>query len=104
MDIKTDPKNTRLWTLPDDKKWMGNVEIFYNRECYDEIIEKAASKKLILVKGTTGIGKSLFLQSFLVYLVNRAGEGGKGISSIHYKCKTVAGLHSKSQTFSLLPD
>ena len=96
--------NPRLWTLPDDIAWMGDVKIFYNRECYEEIIEKAASKKLILIKGTPGIGKSLFLQSFLVHLVNCARQKGEDIPSIHYKCNTDVGLNLRSQTFSLLPD
>ena len=97
-----DPMNTRLWKLPDDIAWMGAAKIYYNRECYDDMIDKSDSRKLILVTGTSGIGKSSFIQRFLVHLVDLAAEEGKCVPSIHYKCGTNAGLYPRSQTFSLL--
>ena len=77
------------------------METFYNREYYEKIVEKAASKKLVLIIGTPGIGKTLFLQSFLVHLVNCARQKGEDIPSIHYKCETDV---NSRQIFSLLPD
>ena len=38
-EVLIDSTNPRLWTLPGDKMWMGNVETLYNREYYEKIIE-----------------------------------------------------------------
>jgi len=46
----------------------------YNRECYDGIIEAINGKERILIKGTPGIGKTLFLQRYLVHLVQKASQ------------------------------
>jgi hypothetical protein len=61
--------NTKLnyWTL-EDTVWLGKVKVLYNRDCYDDIIQQMSGKNLVLVRGTPGIGKSLFLQRFLVYI------------------------------------
>mmetsp|Transcript_33997 Transcript_33997/g.63508 ORF Transcript_33997/g.63508 Transcript_33997/m.63508 type:complete len:116 (+) Transcript_33997:60-407(+) len=55
-------KNDRLWTLANSVPWIGGVVTFYNRECYDNICKSMESKRVFLVKGTPGIGKTMFLQ------------------------------------------
>jgi hypothetical protein len=55
------------WTL-ENTFWLGKVKVLYNRDCYDDIIQQMIGKNLVLVRGTPGIGKSLFLQRFLVYI------------------------------------
>lgn len=62
----------RLWTLADSVPWIGGVDTFYNRECYDDICKSMDSKRLFLVKGTPGIGKTMFLQRLLVDIVEKA--------------------------------
>lgn len=82
---------------------MGSgVKEFYNREFYDEIIRKSEISRLLLIKGTPGIGKSLFLQSFLVYLVQRAKNDKKPIPSMYLMRHT--GINVGQQILSLLPD
>jgi hypothetical protein len=69
---------TRKWTLKENVLWLGYVQTLYNRKCYDDIIDNMAGKKLVLIIGTTGIGKSLFLRRFLVHInelfVNKGGK------------------------------
>jgi hypothetical protein len=64
-------KNGRLWTLPGSVPGIGGVETFYNRECYDDICEKMGKMRRVLVKGTPGIGKTMFLQRLLVDIVEK---------------------------------
>jgi hypothetical protein len=71
-------KTGRLWTLADESvPWIGGVRTFYNRECYDDICNSMNSKRLVLVKGTPGIGKTMFLQRILVDIVAEAKETAK---------------------------
>ena len=63
-------KTGRLWTLADESvPWIGGVRTFYNRECYDDICNSMNSKRLVLVKGTPGIGKTMFLQRLSFWLI-----------------------------------
>jgi hypothetical protein len=59
----------RKWTLLGGEKWLGDIEILYNREVYDELISQMYDKKPVLIKGTPGIGKTTFLQRLLVEIV-----------------------------------
>jgi hypothetical protein len=67
-------KADRLWkTLRDNVPWAGNVNVLYDRECYNNIILKigeiAGNKKLVLIYGTPGIGNHCFFCWFLVHIV-----------------------------------
>ena len=75
--------DNRIWTLPDGTKWMGNITHFYNRPCYDDIIQSFSRLKNVLVKGTPGTGKTLFLQRVLVQILHDARIIEK-FPSIHY--------------------
>lgn len=87
--IKNDD-NPRLWSLRDGDnngiKWIGDVDVLFNRPCYEVITEdiENASLSHVLVIGTPGIGKTLFLQAFLVHLVRRARVEGRALPTIHY--------------------
>ena len=100
--IVENPANARLWSLHGGVRWFGGFNVLYNRPCYDEITQKISSPVTrALVLGTPGIGKTLYLQAFLVHLVRRAKEEGRDPPTIHY-------VHAKSkdsiQTLSFLPD
>ena len=80
-------KDGRLWTLADSVPWIGGVDTFYNRECYDELCLKMNSKRRFLVKGTPGIGKTMFLQRVLVDIVEKDKDEAKennGLPRIDY--------------------
>jgi GTPase SAR1 family protein len=62
-------KQGRKWTLSNGEKWLGDVDVLYNRVVYDELISQMKDKKLVLIKGTPGIGKTTFLQRLLVEIV-----------------------------------
>ena len=79
----------RVWSLPDDLNWIGGIKELYNRPCYDKITEELDSLKCVLVKGTPGIGKTLYLQVLLVHLVRRARAKGLALPSIHYVRKVM---------------
>ena len=72
---------------------------FYNRECYDKLIEDINGKKLALVVGTPGIGKTMFLQRLLVHIVENV-QAGETVPIIDY----VTEMRNVVQTFRLLPD
>ena len=100
--IVENPANSRLWSLHGGVRWFGGFNVLYNRPCYDEITQKISSPVTrALVLGTPGIGKTLYLQAFLVHLVRRAKEEGRDPPTIHY-------VHKKNkdsiQTLSFLPD
>jgi len=95
------PENPRLWSLPDGVDWIGGVKELYNRACYDEITKIAFSKKRVLVRGTPGIGKSLFLQVFLVHLARQAKREGRSPPTISYVYTTE---NDKVVKLSFLPD
>lgn len=69
-------KSERQWTLTANVPWIGGVNTFYNRECYDDLCIRMATTKRVLVKGTPGIGKTMFLQRLLVDIVEKCKEGG----------------------------
>jgi hypothetical protein len=48
-------KKDREWTLSGEVPWIGGVETFYNRECYDTIQNDIKDLMAVLVKGTPGI-------------------------------------------------
>lgn len=84
------PGNSRLWSLRDGDnigiKWIGDVDVLYNRPCYEVVtmdIENASLSQ-VLVIGTPGIGKTLYLQAFLVHLARRARVEGRALPTIHY--------------------
>jgi hypothetical protein len=78
---------------------MGDITRFYNRPCYDDIISSFSSLKYVLVKGTPGIGKTLFLQRVLVQLFRNAKLGGQ-FPRIHY----MRYANGKIEVLSFLPD
>ena len=98
--IIENPTNPRLWLLPDGIKWVGGVQELYNRECYDEITKNISSLTHALMYGTTGIGKSLYLQVFLVHLARRARAENQPLPSIHYKYY----VDDKVSILTFLPD
>eukprot|EP01038_Epipyxis_sp_PR26KG_P015760 gene15760-21341_t len=58
--------NGKEWRFIDENvNWVGGVHTLHNRQCYDNIIKKIVGKSRVLIIGTPGIGKSLFLQRFL---------------------------------------
>lgn len=77
-------KNGREWTLSGEVPWIGRVKTFYNRECYDTIQNNIANMSAVLVKGTPGIGKTMFLQRVLVDIVEAARAAGKALPTIDY--------------------
>ena len=95
------PENPRLWSLPDGLDWIGGVKELYNRACYDDITKITLSKRRVLVRGTPGIGKSLFLQVFLVHLARQAKRDGRPPPSISYVYTTE---NNKVVKLSFLPD
>ena len=82
------PNNARLWTLPDNISWMGEIKEFYNRVYYDEIITNISVVNKALVIGTPGIGETQFLQSLLVHLAQNARSLCQDPPSIHYLTKS----------------
>ena len=98
--IIENPTNPRLWLLPDGINWVGDVQELYNRECYDEITKKISSLTHALIYGTPGIGKSLYLQVFLVHLARRARAEKQPLPSI--QCRYYDG--DKVVNLSFLPD
>ena len=98
--IIENPMNPRMWSLHGGIKWFGGIQQLSNRPCYDEITKKISSVTHALIYGTPGIGKTLFLQVFLVYLVRRAQAEGKDPPSIYYDYPD----NGKITTVSFLPD
>ena len=76
-NITKSPENSRLWSLPDGVEWIGDIKTIYNRPCYDDMIASTSSVKRMLIIGTPGIGKTVFLQVFLVFLAERARAAGQ---------------------------
>ncbi len=79
-------KNDRTWTLSKaGAQWIGeDISMFYNRECYDTLLNKMKDRSRVLVIGTPGIGKTMFLQRLLVDIVERAKDTNQRIPSINY--------------------
>ena len=98
--IVENPENPRLWSLHGGIKWMGGKQELYNRPCYDEITKNISTLTHVLVFGTEGIGKTLYLQALLVHLFRRAQEEGRDIPTIHYLYNT----YGKVATLSFLSD
>ena len=98
--IVQNQENPRLWSLHGGVKWIGGIQELYNRQCYDEITADISSMTHALVIGTPGIGKTLYLQVFLVHLFTRAKAEGRATPTIHYKYKD----QKKVVTLSFLSD
>jgi hypothetical protein len=81
--VAKDP-STRLWRLHGDVQWVGKIKELYNRECYDNLLAKMKGNDTVLIKGTPGTGKSLFLMVLLVSIVEEARVAGTAIPSIKY--------------------
>jgi hypothetical protein len=62
-------KDGRQWTLPDSSKWPGDVLKFHDRLCYDTNIATIGKRKKVLISGTAGIGKTMFLIRLLDHIV-----------------------------------
>lgn len=91
---------TRLWRLHGGNVlWHGDVRELYNRKCYDGLLQDLKTKSRVLIKGTPGVGKSLFLLVVLVTIVEEAKASNKPIPSINYA--RYEGHVSK--TYRLLP-
>ena len=54
----------------------------------------------ILIYGTPGIGKTMYLQIFMVYLSRLAKEKGQDTPSIHYNFR----IEDMVTTYSFFPD
>ena len=98
--IVENPENPRLWSLHGGIKWIGGFQELYNRPCYDEITEDILSLTHALVIGTPGIGKTLYLQVFLVHLFRNAKAAGRATPTIHYTYAT----QKRVVTLSFLSD
>jgi hypothetical protein len=94
-NVTKSPENSRLWSLPEGIEWIGDIKTLYNRPCYDDMIASATSVKRMLIIGTPGIGKTLFLQVFLVFLAERARAAGQPPPSIQY-------IYTKSKNLVVL--
>ena len=79
---------------------MGRIQGFYNRPCYDDFISLLSDKNRVLIKRTSGIGKTLFLQRVLIHLVRSAKLEGRVIPSVHY----MRYRNAEWEVISLLPD
>lgn len=62
--------------------WLDGLKCLYNRVCYDTLLEDMNGKRLVLVKGTPGIGKTTFLERLLVHIVET--------NSSHIRCIVLA--------------
>ena len=96
------PDNPRLWSLPGGIEWICGIGTLYNRPCYDDMIATALSSKMVTIIGTTGIGKTLFLQVFLAFLADRARAEGQPPPSIHYMWQALS--RGPTTTLSFLAD
>lgn len=56
--------------------WDGEIDTLYVRQCYEEAVETINVKNRIVVQGTPGIGKSIFIFYLLYALVRQAREKG----------------------------
>ena len=95
--------NGSLLTLSDGTEWQPTVHKLYKRRCYDCIINRTNSvppKGCVLVKGTPGVGKSLFALLYLAHLVESAKRRGAVIPSIHF----IHRIDLTMQKLHLLPD
>ncbi len=81
--VAKDPA-TRLLRLDGNVQWVGKISELYNRQCYDDLIVSMVNKTTVLIKGTPGIGKSLFLMVLLVWIVEKARAANEAIPSINY--------------------
>jgi len=99
-EIIENEKNPRLWSLPGGLAWIGGVQDLYNRPCYDIITADISSVTRALVIGTPGIGKTLYLQVFLVHLARKAIRESRPPPSITY----VYAKDGNRAKYSFLPD
>ena len=100
--IVENPSNPRSWSLPDRIQWIGNIDKLYNRPCYDKITEDILSLGLTraIIFGSTGIGKSLYLQTVLVALAQLGQAENRALPSIYYQQHR----YEKVEVFSFLCD
>jgi len=75
-------KEGRQWRLQNGEQWLDGVKFLYNRACYEVLIKDMKSKKLVLIKGTPGIGKTTFLERLLVHIVEESKIEGNPIPTI----------------------
>lgn len=71
----------RLWQLH-DASWLDGIQTMYNRPCYEELLGLMVNKKAVLIKGSPGIGKRLFLMRVLVDIVENARNANMPLPSI----------------------
>ena len=69
----------------DGTLWGDDVAELYERPCYIEIYLKILNMKAVLLKGTPGIGKSLFIFWFIYKLVLQAKENDGAIPTFIYR-------------------
>ena len=85
--------NGSLLTLSDGTEWQPTVHKLYKRRCYDCIINRTNSvppKGCVLVKGTPGVGKSLFALLYLAHLVESAKRRGAVILVFTSSIKSIS--------------
>jgi len=102
-------KKGKYWSLNDNVEWIGEIDVFYNREAYDELIDilnlnayPKYTKTLCLITGSPGIGKTLFLLAVLVAIVENAVINDVELPSINYIRKM--NRDDPATTWSLFPD
>ena len=98
--VSKNSSNPRLLSLPGEAEWIGGIKGLYNRPCYDDITKQISSLSFALAIGTPGIGKTLFLQTFLIYLASCAKAEGRATPTIHY----TRYVRTKVVTLSFLSD
>ena len=99
-EIIPNPDNPRLRMLPGGVKWIGGLRVIYNRRCYDEITNDLPSHSHVLVIGTPGIGKAVYLQTLLASIARQAREGNRKLPRTHYLRR----YYGNIQVLSLQPD
>jgi ATPase subunit of ABC transporter with duplicated ATPase domains len=81
-EVIKEGKDNRIWKLANGVQWLDDMDILYNREIYDKFLIGMKGKKLVLIKGSPGIGKSTFLERLLVEIVEEAHKEHKDIPSV----------------------
>lgn len=82
----------KTWSLNDNSPWIGGVKVFYNRECYDDLINEYGDNKLVLIMGTPGIGKTMFLQRILVDIVEKCDGNYANLPVVDYVTRDLQGV------------
>ena len=83
-------KEGARWSLPNEIEWLGNIKHMYVRDSYvelaDYLLTDGTDRKLGLLLGPKGIGKSTFINYLLVRIVEKARSENalQNLSIIYY--------------------